>query len=138
MSLLEGVIIIWKNMYDMMNKDILCLTEFFSFSFQYNIRSYPTTVFYNQSVPHSFSGYHTADDLVEFVLVSFTDKHSPCLKRNDAKNNRCFIVWHSLQNNIYSIRGSEIAQDHEIREFFIVVRAKNHTFCKTPVKSLSD
>lgn len=33
----------------------------------YNIRSYPTTIFYNKSVPHSFSGYHTADEIVSFA-----------------------------------------------------------------------
>ncbi|XP_029214585.2 dnaJ homolog subfamily C member 10-like [Acropora millepora] len=33
----------------------------------YNIRSYPTTILYNNSIPHQFSGHHTAADLVEFV-----------------------------------------------------------------------
>ncbi|XP_015751062.1 PREDICTED: dnaJ homolog subfamily C member 10-like [Acropora digitifera] len=36
----------------------------------YNIRSYPTTILYNNSIPHQFSGHHTAADLVEFVEVS--------------------------------------------------------------------
>ncbi|KAK7864477.1 hypothetical protein R5R35_003101 [Gryllus longicercus] len=34
---------------------------------QYNIRSYPTTILYNNSVSHQFYGGHTSDDLVEFV-----------------------------------------------------------------------
>ncbi|KAK2560566.1 DnaJ-like protein subfamily C member 10 [Acropora cervicornis] len=33
----------------------------------YNIRSYPTTILYNNSIPHQFTGHHTAADLVEFV-----------------------------------------------------------------------
>ena len=40
------------------------------FIFQYNIRSYPTTILYNNSIPHQFTGHHTAADLVEFVEVS--------------------------------------------------------------------
>ncbi|KAI8496605.1 DnaJ sub C member 10 [Branchiostoma belcheri] len=32
-----------------------------------NIHSYPTTVFYNQSVPHFLSGMHQAEELVEFA-----------------------------------------------------------------------
>ena len=40
------------------------------FFFQYNIRSYPTTILYNNSIPHQFTGHHTADDLVEFIEVS--------------------------------------------------------------------
>ena len=35
-----------------------------------NIRSYPTTIFYNQSVPHQFHGDRSANALVEFVKVS--------------------------------------------------------------------
>jgi len=33
----------------------------------YNIRSYPTTILYNNSIPHQFTGHHTAADLVEFI-----------------------------------------------------------------------
>lgn len=33
----------------------------------YNIRSYPTTILYNNSIPHQFNGHHTAADLVEFI-----------------------------------------------------------------------
>ena len=36
---------------------------------QYNIGSYPTTIFYNQSVPHHYRGHHTANGLVEFMQV---------------------------------------------------------------------
>ena len=35
--------------------------------FQYNVRSYPTTIFYNQTVPHQFSGHHSAAALVDFI-----------------------------------------------------------------------
>eukprot|EP00794_Sanderia_malayensis_P017549 gene17549-19299_t len=34
---------------------------------QYSIRSYPTSVFFNNSEPHSISGFHSADDLIEFI-----------------------------------------------------------------------
>ncbi|KAK7501374.1 hypothetical protein BaRGS_00007499 [Batillaria attramentaria] len=33
----------------------------------YNVRSYPTTVFYNQTVPHEFNGHHTAVAMIEFI-----------------------------------------------------------------------
>ncbi|XP_076450182.1 dnaJ homolog subfamily C member 10-like [Babylonia areolata] len=33
----------------------------------YNIRSYPTTIFYNQTEPHQFNGQHSASALVEFI-----------------------------------------------------------------------
>ncbi|KAK7113286.1 dnaJ homolog subfamily C member 10-like [Littorina saxatilis] len=33
----------------------------------YNVRSYPTTIFYNQTVPHQFSGHHSASALIEFI-----------------------------------------------------------------------
>ncbi|XP_065051980.1 dnaJ homolog subfamily C member 10-like [Rhopilema esculentum] len=32
-----------------------------------NIRSYPTSVLYNDSHPHSLSGFHAANDIIEFV-----------------------------------------------------------------------
>lgn len=34
---------------------------------RFNIRQYPTTVLYNQSVPHEYMGYHTASEIVDFV-----------------------------------------------------------------------
>lgn len=34
---------------------------------EYNIKSYPTSVLYNDSEPHSLSGFHTANDIIEFV-----------------------------------------------------------------------
>lgn len=34
---------------------------------QYNIRAYPTTVFFNQSTPHEFHGHHSVDSMVEFL-----------------------------------------------------------------------
>ena len=38
-------------------------------TFQYNIRSYPTTIFYNHTVPHQFHGHHKASAIVEFLEV---------------------------------------------------------------------
>ncbi|KAJ7354834.1 DnaJ sub C member 10 [Desmophyllum pertusum] len=40
---------------------------FVDFFAPYNIRSYPTTILYNNSIPHQFDGHHTAADLVEFI-----------------------------------------------------------------------
>ncbi|XP_070570725.1 dnaJ homolog subfamily C member 10-like [Ptychodera flava] len=34
---------------------------------QNNIRSYPTTVFYNETTPHTFTGVNTAQGLIDFV-----------------------------------------------------------------------
>ena len=48
----------------------------FFFIFQYNIRSYPTTILYNNSLPHQFTGHHTAADLVEFIEVSFITRRT--------------------------------------------------------------
>ena len=39
------------------------------FLLQYNIRSYPTTILYNQSVPHQFQGHHNAESITEFIQV---------------------------------------------------------------------
>ncbi|WAR10004.1 DJC10-like protein [Mya arenaria] len=33
----------------------------------YNVRSYPTTIFYNQSKPHEYRGHHSVHALVEFI-----------------------------------------------------------------------
>jgi DnaJ family protein C protein 10 len=34
---------------------------------RYNIRSYPTTVLFNNSVPHNYVGHHSAEDISDFV-----------------------------------------------------------------------
>ncbi|CAL4084368.1 unnamed protein product, partial [Meganyctiphanes norvegica] len=34
---------------------------------QFNIRQYPTTILYNNSIPHSYTCFHTANQIVEFV-----------------------------------------------------------------------
>ncbi|XP_029641498.1 dnaJ homolog subfamily C member 10 [Octopus sinensis] len=34
---------------------------------QYNIRSYPTTIFYNRSTPHHYHGQHRAQDMIDFI-----------------------------------------------------------------------
>ncbi|XP_048776636.2 dnaJ homolog subfamily C member 10-like [Ostrea edulis] len=33
----------------------------------YNIRSYPTTIFYNQSIPHQYHGHHDSFHILEFI-----------------------------------------------------------------------
>lgn len=33
----------------------------------YNVRSYPTTILYNQSVPHQYHGQHNVHSIVEFI-----------------------------------------------------------------------
>ncbi|XP_065834380.1 dnaJ homolog subfamily C member 10-like [Oscarella lobularis] len=39
-----------------------------------NIRSYPTTIFYNQSQPHQFHGTHSAKSIVEFIEDTLNPK----------------------------------------------------------------
>jgi DnaJ family protein C protein 10 len=34
---------------------------------RFQIRSYPTTILFNNSVPHNFMGQHTAEDMSDFV-----------------------------------------------------------------------
>ncbi|XP_050723145.1 dnaJ homolog subfamily C member 10-like [Eriocheir sinensis] len=34
---------------------------------KFNIHQYPTTILYNQSVPHQYYGYHTAAEIVDFI-----------------------------------------------------------------------
>lgn len=34
---------------------------------QYNIRSYPTTILFNNTTPHQYHGHHSADELFDFV-----------------------------------------------------------------------
>ena len=38
---------------------------------QFNIRSYPTTVLFNNSIPHNYNGQHSAQDLTDFIQVNF-------------------------------------------------------------------
>lgn len=33
----------------------------------YNVHSYPTTIFYNQTIPHEFNGQHNAQAMVDFI-----------------------------------------------------------------------
>lgn len=35
----------------------------------FNVHSYPTTILYNSSVPHVMVGFHSSDELVNFVEV---------------------------------------------------------------------
>lgn len=63
---------------------------------QMHIHSYPTTIFYNQSVPHQFHGDRTAHGLVEFVqdtlnpkVITLTDKNFDDLVRKRGKKE----VW---------------------------------------------
>lgn len=48
---------------------------------KFNIRSYPTTILYNNSIPHSFTGFHTANQIVEFVK----DTLHPVVKELDGE-----------------------------------------------------
>ncbi|XP_076035783.1 dnaJ homolog subfamily C member 10-like [Oratosquilla oratoria] len=34
---------------------------------KFNIREYPTTILYNHSIPHTFMGYHSAHEIIDFV-----------------------------------------------------------------------
>ena len=70
------------------------------FIFQYNIRSYPTTILYNNSIPHQFTGHHTAADLVEFVEVS---KSSGSLNRVRAVLKSPWILGEVLEKSLNSI-----------------------------------
>lgn len=36
---------------------------------QFGVRSYPTTILFNHSVPHNFHGQHTAQEISDFVQV---------------------------------------------------------------------
>jgi DnaJ family protein C protein 10 len=36
---------------------------------QYNIRSYPTTILFNQSSPHNYMGHHSAHEIADFIEV---------------------------------------------------------------------
>lgn len=36
---------------------------------QNNVRSYPTTIMYNDSKPHMNTGYKTAEEIVDFIEV---------------------------------------------------------------------
>jgi len=35
----------------------------------YNVRSYPTTILYNMSIPHVMMGYHSSSEIIDFVEV---------------------------------------------------------------------
>ena len=70
------------------------------FIFQYNIRSYPTTILYNNSIPHQFTGHHTAADLVEFVEVS---KSSGSLNRARTVLKSPWILREVLEKSLNAI-----------------------------------
>jgi DnaJ family protein C protein 10 len=36
---------------------------------QYGIRSYPTTMLFNNTIPHNYHGFHRAQDINDFVQV---------------------------------------------------------------------
>ena len=36
---------------------------------QYGVRSYPTTILFNNSVPNPYHGHHTANDMGDFIEV---------------------------------------------------------------------
>lgn len=38
---------------------------------QYNVRSFPTTILYNNSIPSLYHGQHNALDISEFIEVIF-------------------------------------------------------------------
>ncbi len=38
---------------------------------QHNVRSYPTTILFNNSNPFPYSGQHSAQDIGEFIQVKF-------------------------------------------------------------------
>lgn len=61
--------------------------------FQYNVRSYPTTIFYNQTVPHQFSGHHSASALIEFIKVR---QYSEVIEEYVL----CFCVYCFVFNNL--------------------------------------
>nr|XP_045618759.1 dnaJ homolog subfamily C member 10-like isoform X1 [Procambarus clarkii] len=54
---------------------------------RFNIHQYPTTILYNQSVPHEYLGYHTAAQIVEFVR----DTMNPAVMKLDAVKFEQFI-----------------------------------------------
>lgn len=47
----------------------------------YNVRSYPTTILFNKSNQFPYSGQHTAQDITEFIQVTFNKKTTQFLIR---------------------------------------------------------
>ncbi|XP_063869825.1 dnaJ homolog subfamily C member 10-like isoform X2 [Scylla paramamosain] len=54
---------------------------------KFNIHQYPTTILYNQSVPHEYLGYHSAADIVAFV----TDTLNPVVVELDIEKFDKFV-----------------------------------------------
>jgi len=59
---------------------------------EYNIRSYPTTIFFNESKPHYYQGEHSVDALADFVqevlrpsvvILTYHDFHNKISRKNE-------------------------------------------------------
>nr|XP_002740489.1 PREDICTED: dnaJ homolog subfamily C member 10-like [Saccoglossus kowalevskii] len=66
---------------------------------EYNVRSYPTIMLYNQSTPHLYSGSNTAKDLVDFVqdiltplVVALTPDGFDSLVKSKTKKDQMWLV----------------------------------------------
>jgi len=59
-QIFSGIKDLWKR-YEFIDNHLYRL--------QYNVRSYPTTIFYNQTVPHQYHGHHNVHAIVEFIQV---------------------------------------------------------------------
>ncbi|GAB1598037.1 dnaJ homolog subfamily C member 10-like [Argonauta hians] len=65
---------------------------------QYNIRSYPTTIFYNKSIPHHYHGQHRAQDIIDFV----EDTLNPSVEQLTPENFQSKIKYRG-QNEIWVV-----------------------------------
>ncbi|KAJ8320691.1 hypothetical protein KUTeg_002278 [Tegillarca granosa] len=81
----------------------------------YNIRSYPTTILYNRSVPHQYHGHHSASNMVEFIQDTLSP---PVIILNDnnfdelVKHKEQDVVWLMLKNTKNIKVGQVDCQEH--------------------------
>ena len=85
-----------------------------SYSLQMNIRSYPTTVMYNSTKPHSTSGFKTKDEIKSFIedvryppvidlnFNTWTEKIKN-KKVEEVLNRPYFLVWRNYPDGMMCI-----------------------------------
>ncbi|KAH3752172.1 dnaJ homolog subfamily C member 10-like [Dreissena polymorpha] len=61
-----------KNFGDVVNFGTVDCTIHADLCRMYNVRSYPTTILYNQSIPHQYHGHHNVHAMVEFIQDTLT------------------------------------------------------------------
>ncbi|XP_018025589.1 dnaJ homolog subfamily C member 10-like [Hyalella azteca] len=96
---------------------------------RFNVRSYPTTILYNGSVPHQYSGHHNPHNIVEFVkdiLNPTVQVLSPASFKSSVLERRSNEIW--VVDFFANWCGPCIAMAPEYRRFSRIVSSIEDVF----------